>query len=144
MKLCNAKDIMAMAHLVNRTPQGYDRFIVCSPFISEDLLLSKIISLESIRVPTTIITSPECSVNLINTIKRCPDLLNIISAPNLHAKVYWALLMLPGQLLTKTMSRCPHHWGNTRRNRIDVRPGKQIGKDYQKLRLRSVTYEKHE
>lgn len=90
MKLVSAHGILDLLRLANRTPQSYRQVIICSPFISESLLVSKIAPNRNVQIPTVIITRPSTAHQLaLEPIKGHGQLI-IVSIPNLHAKVYAA------------------------------------------------------
>ncbi len=90
MKLSNTQEILGLIHLVSRTPQSYRRLIICTPFISEDLLCNKIAPNGIVRVSTLIITSPKVSQHLFPLCKEWKGSITIAPIPSLHAKVYLA------------------------------------------------------
>jgi|ETNmetMinimDraft_13_1059891.scaffolds.fasta_scaffold37523_2 HKD family nuclease len=90
MELSNAQGILGLIHLASRTPQSYRRIIICTPFISEDLLCNKIAPNGIVRVPTLIITCPKAAQNLFPLCKEWKGSFMITSIPSLHAKVYLA------------------------------------------------------
>jgi hypothetical protein len=90
MKLTNAQGVLDLIRLANRTPQSYRQLIICSPFVSESLLRTKVAPNRVIHVPTFIITRPETARQLALEWKKWNGTLIIIAIPNLHAKAYLA------------------------------------------------------
>lgn len=86
MTLINARMILSLIHLALCTPQSYRRLLLCSPFISETLVLTKIVSKGFARLPILIITRPETARRIEANIEN----LFVVTVPNLHAKVYIA------------------------------------------------------
>ena len=90
MKIANDRDILGLFSMVHRTPHAYRRLIVCAPFISPDLLYSKITINGKVRVPTIVITRPETACNFFLLNQHLVRQFTIKKVLNLHAKVYMA------------------------------------------------------
>lgn len=90
MKIANNRDILGLFSMVNRTPHAYRRLLVCAPFISANLVYSKITVNGKVRVPTIVITRPEtaCKFSLLN--QDILKQLTLKKVSNLHAKIYMA------------------------------------------------------
>jgi len=90
MKITNNRDILGLFSMVNRTPHAYRRLVVCAPFISPELVYSKITVNGKVRVPTIVITRPEtvCKFSLLN--QDILEQLTLKKVSNLHAKIYMA------------------------------------------------------
>ena len=86
MKLTNTRMVFGLVHRALSTPQSYRRLLLCSPFISESLLLTKILSKGFPRLPILIITRLETARRIVAN----KENLFIVAVPNLHAKVYIA------------------------------------------------------
>lgn len=90
MQISSTKEILRVLYLVSRTPQSYRLLIICSPFITIDLLKNKVAPNGLVRVPTLIITRPDTYNLLLSVCKAWKGPISIMGVQNLHAKVYIA------------------------------------------------------
>ncbi len=90
MKLSDAREILGLIHMALCTPQSYRSLIVCAPFISSSVFNAKILNNRKLKVPVLVITAPATERQIDAAIGDKRKDVQIISIPNLHAKVYIA------------------------------------------------------
>jgi phosphatidylserine/phosphatidylglycerophosphate/cardiolipin synthase-like enzyme len=90
MKLINSHAVLEIINVVMRAPHNYQKLIVCSPFVKEELL-SLLKGLQGkIPLSVQIYTLPETYKTLISNDKSNIKNLTIKAIPHLHAKAYIA------------------------------------------------------
>jgi hypothetical protein len=88
MKLATARDFLRLFHMVGRAPFNYRRLIICSPYVSPELLTLLLTPNLRVKVPALVITNTDTIGALPNNAFSGCFALEVVK--NLHAKAYVA------------------------------------------------------